>query len=71
MTPHIPRFIRKYHCFYCLYYLYYSAVYRYVLLGKVRTLLKWAVELLSKTWDWGMGDGVDTPVTVMTSRARC
>ena len=41
-----------------------KAVNRYILLGKVRTLLEWAVELLSKTWDWVMGDGVDTPETV-------
>ena len=34
-------------------------------------LLEWPVELLSKMWTgWsGVGDGVDTPQTVMTTRA--
>ena len=43
-----------------------------ILLGKVSTLLEWADELLNKKWDsewrWFM-DGVDTPYTVMTTRA--
>ena len=27
----------------------------YILLGKVRTLLEWADELLSKMWEWVSG----------------
>ena len=40
------------------------------MLGKVRTLLEWAVELLIKMLDWVTGDRwMDTPQTVMITRA--
>ena len=32
--------------------------YKYILLGKVRTLLEWDDELLSKMLDWVAGDGL-------------
>ena len=43
------------------------SVYLYILLGKVRTLLEWADGQNVEVGDWM--DGVDTPQTVMTTRA--
>ena len=40
------------------------------MLGNVRTLLGWAVELLIKMFDWVTGDEwMDTPYTGLTTRA--
>ena len=35
-----------------------SSMFAYVFCGKVRTLLEWAAELLSKKLDWVMGEWI-------------